>query len=143
VIGPFPLVDAAGRRLTTISVPVDDGARLLCINFDRTAVDGALAVLASLATAQLEPAAGPAAGDWPARISAAITTWCAARNLTPRHLTTDARRQVVRHLDAEGLFETRNAAEHVAAALGVSRATIYNLRQRATPPPCRTTPSRR
>jgi len=144
VIGPYPLVDAAGRRLTSISVPVEDGAGLLCVNFDRTAIDGALAVLASLAPAHLEPATDPAGGDWPARISAAITTWCAARNLTPRHLTKDARRQVVQQLDAEGLFETRNAVEHVAAALGVSRATVYNLRQRAgsTPTPCRTTTAR-
>jgi hypothetical protein len=40
------------------------------------------------------------------------------------------------------LFETRNAAEHVAEALGVFRATIYNLRQdaTATPVPCSTSP---
>ena len=64
------------------------------------------------------------------------------RRKNARILTKDVRRQVVQHLDAEGLFETRNAAEHVAEALGVSRATISNLRQDATATtvPCSTSP---
>jgi len=102
---------------------------LLCINFDRSALDGAIGVLMSLAAAQVERPAELFARDWRVRINEAIADWCASRNLVARDLDKAARGELVKHLDHEGLFETRNAAEHVATALGVSRATVYNLRK--------------
>jgi predicted transcriptional regulator YheO len=44
-------------------------------------------------------------------------------------LSREDRLSIVDDLDKRGVFDTRNAAEHVAAALGVSRATVYNLRK--------------
>jgi predicted transcriptional regulator YheO len=38
---------------------------------------------------------------------------------------------IVRDLDEQDLFATRRAAEHVAQALGVSRATVYQLLREA------------
>jgi len=129
VIGPYEQVDVRGHRTTSVSVPVDEGRMLLCINFDRSALDGAIGVLMSLATAQVERPAELFARDWRVRINESIADWCASRNLVARDLDKAARGELVKHLDHEGLFETRNAAEHVATALGVSRATVYNLRK--------------
>ena len=129
VIGPYEQVDIRGHRTTSVSVTVDEGRRLLCINFDRSALDGAIGVLMSLAAAQVERPAELFARDWRVRINESIADWCASRNLVARDLDKAARGELVKHLDHEGLFETRNAAEHVAAALGVSRATVYNLRK--------------
>ena len=129
VIGPYEQVDVRGHRTTSVSVPVDEGRMLLCINFDRSALDGAIGVLMSLAAAQVERPAELFARDWRVRINEAIADWCASRNLVARDLDKAARGELVKHLDHEGLFETRNAAEHVATALGVSRATVYNLRK--------------
>ena len=129
VIGPYEQVDIRGHRTTSVSVTVDEGRRLLCINFDRSALDGAIGVLMSLAAAHVERPAELFARDWRVRINESIADWCASRNLVARDLDKAARGELVKHLDHEGLFETRNAAEHVAAALGVSRATVYNLRK--------------
>ena len=129
VIGPYEQVDVRGHRTTSVSVPVDEGRMLLCINFDRSALDGAIGVLMSLAAAQVERPAELFARDWRVRINESIADWCASRNLVARDLDKAARGELVKHLDHEGLFETRNAAEHVATALGVSRATVYNLRK--------------
>ena len=132
VIGPYEQVDVRGHRTTSVSVPVDEGRMLLCINFDRSALDGAIGVLMSLAAAQVERPAELFARDWRVRINEAIADWCASRNLVARDLDKAARGELVKHLDHEGLFETRNAAEHVATALGVSRATVYNLRKESS-----------
>ncbi len=129
VIGPYEQVDVRGHRTTSVSVPVEQGRMLLCINFDRSALDGAIGVLMSLAAAQVDRPAELFARDWRVRINESIADWCASRNLVARDLDKAARGELVKHLDHEGLFETRNAAEHVATALGVSRATVYNLRK--------------
>jgi predicted transcriptional regulator YheO len=53
--------------------------------------------------------------------------------VVPRHgvrrdaLTRRDRVEIVRILDDRDLFATKNAAIHVASALGVSRATVYQL----------------
>ena len=129
VIGPYEQVDVRGHRTTSVSVPVDEGRMLLCINFDRSALDGAIGVLMSLAAAQVERPAELFARDWRVRINESIADWCASRNLVARDLDKAARADLVKHLDHEGVFDTRNAAAHVATALGVSRATVYNLRK--------------
>ncbi len=129
VIGPYEQVDVRGHRTTSVSVPVDEGRMLLCINFDRSALDGAIGVLMSLAAPQVEQPAALFARDWRVRINESIADWCASRNLVARDLDKGSRSDLVKHLDHAGVFDTRHAAEHVAAALGVSRATVYNLRK--------------
>ena len=65
VIGPYEQVDVRGHRTTSVSVPVDEGRMLLCINFDRSALDGAIGVLMSLAAARFvrDPREVVKAGD--------------------------------------------------------------------------------
>lgn len=133
VIGPYAQVDVRGHRTTSVSVPVEDGRRLLCINFDRSALDGAIGVLMAMAAPIEQEPTALFARDWRARINSEIADWCASRNLVARKLSKADRQDLVKHLDHEGLFDTRNAAEHVATALGVSRATVYNLRKEITP----------
>ncbi len=38
VLGPYEQVDRRGRRLSSVSVRVDEGRLLLCLNFDRSAL---------------------------------------------------------------------------------------------------------
>jgi len=129
VIGPYEQVDVRGHRTTSVSVPVAEGRMLLCLNFDRSALDGAIGVLASLAAARVDQPAALFSSDWRARVNEAIADWCASRHLVARDLDRPTRAELVRHLDHQGLFATRHAADHVATALGVSRATVYNLRK--------------
>lgn len=129
IIGPYAQLDVRGHRTTSVSVPVEDGRRLLCINFDRSALDGAIGVLLAMAAPTEQQPTALFARDWRARINSEIADWCTSRNLVVRDMGKGDRRNLVKHLDHEGLFDTRNAAAHVATALGVSRATVYNLRK--------------
>jgi len=133
LFGPYEQVDVRGHRTTSVSVPVEEGRMLLCINFDRSALDGAIGVLMSLAAARVEQPSALFARDWRARINESISDWCKSRGLVARDLNKGSRADLVKHLDKEGVFDTRNAAAHVAAALGVSRATVYKLRKELSP----------
>lgn len=131
VIGPYPQIDSRGHRTTSVSVPIGNGSLLLCINFNRSALDGAAAILASLGAPSEEQPAGMLCGDWRLRINDQIDEWCGERHVSARALTRSQRRDLVMHLDATGVFNTRNAVTHVASTLGVSRATVYSLRKQA------------
>lgn len=128
VMGPFEQTGMAGQHITSVSVPVSGGSHLVFINFDRTVIENAAALLGMFAVpiaAQPEPLF---AKDWKVKINQVIAAWTRERNLVLQQLTRAQRHELVRQLEEQGLFETRNAAEHVAASLGVSRATVYKLR---------------
>ncbi len=133
VLGPYEQVDVRGHRTTSVSVLVDEGRMLLCVNFDRSVIESAVGMLLSIGSAHVEQPQALFARDWRARINEAIADWCRSWNLVARELARDERRELVKHLEHLGLFDTRHAAGHIASALGVSRATIYNLRKELTP----------
>lgn len=127
VLGPYAKVDVHGRAFTSVSVPLASNTVLLCLNFDRSVLDGAAAALSRFAAA-VEPR--PAAlfeRDWREEINLLVDGWCRDER-RPRHaLTATHRRELVAHLDGKGIFAVRHSAGHVAAALGVSRATVYGM----------------
>jgi D-arginine utilization repressor len=125
--GPYAKVDVRGRAWTSVSVPLASAKALLCLNFDRTAIDTAAAALTAFAAA-VEPRP-PALfeRDWREEISLLVDGWCRAERLPRRGMTPAQRRELVAHLDGKGVFGVRHSATHVAAALGVSRATVYGL----------------
>ncbi len=90
-------------------------------------------MLLSIGSAHVEQPKALFARDWRARINEAIADWCRSWNLVAQDLARDERRELVTHLELLGLFDTRHAADHIVSALGVSRATIYNLRKELTP----------
>lgn len=133
-IGPYEKVTPDGRRLTSVSVVLRDDtgtARgLLCVNWDRSPTDALLTAVAALA--------GPPVGDrpkalfdrdWREQIALAVDEWCRDNGVQRRHLVRTDRLAIVASLDRADLFATRHAAEHVAEALGISRATVYSLRR--------------
>lgn len=129
LFGPYQQVDRRGRRLTSVSVRLQQGRLLLCLNFDRTAVDAAAAVLTALAAPREDPPEALFQRDWRVHVDTVIDDWCRAHGVARSALGRDQRRLLVEELEHRGVFDTRRAAEHVAAALNVSRATVYNLRQ--------------
>jgi predicted transcriptional regulator YheO len=126
VLGPYEKIDERGRRFTSVSVPIAGGKGLLCLNFDRSVLDGAVQALTRFAAA-VEPR--PAAlfeRDWREQINVLVDQWCRSAQLSRARLTPAQRGELIAMLDGKGLFDVRHAAAHVAGALGVSRATIYN-----------------
>jgi predicted transcriptional regulator YheO len=135
VIGPYPKVLADGRQVTSVRVVLHNakGAPrgLLCINFDRSPLDGMIDVLVRFAAPVEDRPAELFDKDWREQISLVVDEECRSRSLRRDRLTRDQRLGLVRALDERGLFSTRNAAAHAGRALGVSRTTVYALLKEA------------
>jgi D-arginine utilization repressor len=131
VIGPYPKVLADGRAITSVSVVLCNakGARrgLLCINFDRSPLDGVIQLLAKFAMPVQERPSELFDRDWREQIALLVDGECRTRQLRRDRLTRDQRLAHGHRIDERGLFATRNAAAHAARALGASRTTIYAL----------------
>jgi predicted transcriptional regulator YheO len=131
VYGPYEKAAPDGSRLKSVSAILKDEAGrrigLLCINFDLAVFDKAIALLGAFTQAE-QPRPEPIfAQDWREQINLGIRAFLQERQLTLKALDRADRVALMATLDSRNLFATRNAAQHVADALGVSRATIYNL----------------
>ena len=135
VIGPYPKVLADGRAITSVSVVLCNakGARrgLLCINFDRSPLDGTIELLSRFAAPVEERPPELFDRDWREQIALVVDSECRARQLRRDRLSREQRLALVKLMDERGLFATRNAAAHAARALGASRTTIYALLKEA------------
>ncbi|HOZ59651.1 MAG TPA: helix-turn-helix domain-containing protein [Nakamurella multipartita] len=127
VFGPYPKVDDHGGRWTSVSVPLGEGRGLLCINFDRSALDGAAELLTRFAAAVQPRPAALFERDWRHEVNVLVDDWCRTSSVPRSRLTRPQRLQLIAHLDGKGVFAVRHAAGHVATTLGVSRATVYDL----------------
>lgn len=132
VIGPYAKSNVDGRALKSISVVIRDEAEtpvgLLCINLDVSAITAARAVLDGLmlTAAPAQPRAEDLfATDWRERVNTEIAAFLTARKASLAGLTAEDLVDLVASLDLAGLFAVRKAADHIAAALAVSRATLY------------------
>ena len=131
VIGPYPKVLADGRAITSVSVVLHNAKGvprgLLCINFDRSPLDGIDRPARALRGAGRGPAAGAlrpglARADPPRRRRGVPRRApCAATVSRASSAST-----LVRVLDERGLFATRNAAAH--AGEGPGRVPHHHLR---------------
>jgi len=131
VYGPYEKAAPDGGRLKSVSAILKDEAGrrigLLCVNFDLAVFDKAIALLGAFTQAE-QPRPEPIfAQDWREQINLGIRAFLKEKQLTLKALDRDDRVALMAALDSRNLFATRNAAQHVADALGVSRATIYNL----------------
>ncbi len=135
VIGPYPKVLADGRAITSVSVVLHNAKGvprgLLCINFDRSPLDGTIDLLVRFAAAVEDRPPELFERDWREQILLVVDEECRSRSLRRDRLTREQRLDLVRVLDERGLFATRNAATHAGRALGVSRTTVYALLKEA------------
>jgi predicted transcriptional regulator YheO len=127
VFGPYPKVDERGGRWTSVSVPLGGGRGLLCVNFDRSALDDAADLLTRFAAAVQPRPTALFERDWRQEINVLVDEWCRASEIPRSRLTRPQRLELVAHLEGKGVFAVRHAAGHVATTLGVSRATVYDL----------------
>lgn len=122
---------ADGRQVKSTSIGIKDSSgayvAALCVNIDLSLFHGLQHALTQFS--QFEAGTRPAESLDPANASAIrarIDQFAARRATTPRTLSKDDRRQLMRELKLAGVMELRRSADVVARHLGVSRATIYN-----------------
>jgi predicted transcriptional regulator YheO len=129
--GPYPKVELDGRALSAVSAVVPDSSGeprgLLCVNLDRTPLEDAARALGALFAPTTAQPPELFERDWRDQIAAGVADYCAELGLPRERLTRAQRLELLRRLEQAGLFATRNAADHTATALGVSRATVYSL----------------
>ncbi|MDC8014581.1 helix-turn-helix transcriptional regulator [Tahibacter soli] len=130
VLGPYEKTGEDGRRIKSVTAvlpgPRGRAAGLLCINLDVSRLDEAMRVLAAFVAPRTERPATLFAQDWRERINLALHAWLRERGIALAALTRADRVALVAALDAQGVFATRHAAQHLAGLIGASRASIYN-----------------
>jgi D-arginine utilization repressor len=126
VLGPYGKLNPDGHRITSVTVEIANGDGLICINLDRAPLDQAIDALSRFAAAIEQRPSALFERDWQDEISRFIDDWCRQEFLDRSRLRKPQRTALIGELNAKGLFATRNAAGHVARALGVSRATVYS-----------------
>jgi predicted transcriptional regulator YheO len=135
VVGPYEKASPKGTRLKSISTIIRPEATIprfmLCINLDVSQFDAAAQLLQALgATSEPRP-------DWMfrqdirERINLQIADYLKQHTLSIQSLDQAGRVELIAHLDQSGAFQTRRAVDHIAAALDLSRTTVYVLLRQA------------
>ncbi|WP_327039649.1 transcriptional regulator [Micromonospora maris] len=122
-----------GRPAKSTSIGIKNAAgeyiAALCLNLDVSTLSPVTLALSNLV------ATDPAHRDVPLEnlrgrswreLREVIETAAAERSTTPRSLSRDDKKNLVRRLYADGYFDTRNAAQTIADLLGISRASVYS-----------------
>ena len=132
VHGPYDEKRGAdGRRIRYVSSVLRDdrgeAAGLMCINFDVSVlgeIHGAIEGLLS-STADSAEFDQLFADDWQVRINAFVREYLQEKSRALSSLRPAERAELVAALHGAGAFRAKNAANHVADVLGISRATVY------------------
>lgn len=130
VYGPYEKTGEDGRRLKSVTAVLKDdhgqALGLLCINMDVSHFEAAARLLAAFTGVAAPRPPSLFAGDWREEINTALHDWLRTRGLALTALKKGDRVALVAALDERGLFQTRNAVDHLASLIGASRASIYN-----------------
>jgi predicted transcriptional regulator YheO len=135
VVGPFEKASPKGARLKSISTILRDeighARAMLCINLDVSHFDAAAKLLESFAASSETRPEWMFRQDIREQINLQIAEYLKRHNLTFGSLDQDGRLDLIAFLDQCGAFQARRAVDHVAAALELSRTTVYVLLRQA------------
>lgn len=125
----FP--DGRPAKSTSIGIKNADGEYIaaLCLNLDVSVLSSVALALSQLVATDTEHREQPLESlrDRNSRaLRQAVQEWAAERAATPRSLSRQDKKALVRQLHQDGYFDSRDAAQTIADLLGVSRATVYN-----------------
>ncbi|GAA4552185.1 helix-turn-helix transcriptional regulator [Amycolatopsis samaneae] len=122
-----------GRPAKSTSIGIKNAAgeyiAALCLNLDVSTLSPVTLALTKLvATDPEHPGETPleTLRDRTRReLREVVETAAAERSTTPRALSREAKRDLIRRLYEDGYFDSRNAAQTIADLLGISRASVY------------------
>jgi predicted transcriptional regulator YheO len=131
ILGPYEKALPSQGRTKSITAGLrgPDGELIgfLCTNLDVTMMDSAVALLSAFASPELRRPEPIYRTDLKQRISYLVRDYSLRVNKPIDNLTREERRELVALVDQDGLFQARNSVTHVAKAMKISRASIYNL----------------
>jgi predicted transcriptional regulator YheO len=133
VIQNYPNQFPDGRpvKSTSIGIKNTEGEYIaaLCLNLDVSVLSPVTLALSNLVATDTEHREQPleTLRDRNAReLRREVEARAAERAATPRSLSREDKKELVRQLQRDGYFDSRDAAQTIADLLGVSRATVYN-----------------
>ncbi|AOR30061.1 DNA-binding protein [Streptomyces fodineus] len=133
VIQNYPNQFPDGRPAKSTSIGIKNAAgeyiAALCLNLDVSVLSPVTLALSNLVATDTEHREQPpeTLRDRNAReLRRAVEEHAAERATTPRSLSREDKKALVRQLQRDGYFDSRDAAQTIADLLGVSRATVYN-----------------
>lgn len=130
VIANYANTFADGRQAKSTSVGIKDASggyvAALCLNIDLTLFQGLQNAIGQFVSIDVQTtpreSLNPAGAD---AIRARIDQFAARRATTPRELSLEDRRALLKEVRDAGGMEVRRSSEIIAAHLGISRATVY------------------
>jgi predicted transcriptional regulator YheO len=125
----FP--DGRPAKSTSIGIKNASGEYIaaLCLNLDVSVLSPVTLALSNLVATETANREQPleTLRDRTAReLRQTVEALAAERAGTPRSLSREDKKALVRQLHRDGYFDSRDAAQTIADLLGVSRATVYN-----------------
>lgn len=131
----FP--DGRPAKSTSIGIKNEAGEYIaaLCLNLDVSVLSPVTLALSNLVATDTKHPEHPEHPEQPLETLRDRTTrelrrtveeLAAERAATPRSLSRQDKKELVRRLHRDGYFDSRDAAQTIADLLGVSRATVYN-----------------
>ncbi|MFF8999770.1 transcriptional regulator [Streptomyces achromogenes] len=133
VVQNYPNRFPDGRPAKSTSIGIKNAAgeyvAALCLNLDVSVLSPVTLALSNLVATDTEHRERPleTLRDRTTReLREAVEARAAERAATPRSLSREEKRALVRQLQRDGYFDSRDAAQTIADLLGVSRATVYN-----------------
>lgn len=132
IIGPYAQTNWDGEVLRSFTAVVRDSegqpSALICVNMRTAAFAAAANLLATFSEFDQAPRSKALfAQDWREAANNLIAETLKERGVTLVSARRDDKVALVAALDKAGILEMRGSSEHAAKALGVSRASIYNL----------------
>ncbi|OAE98022.1 DNA-binding protein [Bradyrhizobium centrolobii] len=130
VIANYANSFADGRQAKSTSIGIKDAkgdyVAALCLNVDLTLFQGLQSAIGQFVSVEAQNSPHETLNPVGAEaIRAHIDRFAAQRATTPRALTTEDRRILLRELREAGCMQVRRSSDIIAAHLGVSRATVY------------------
>ncbi len=132
IIGPYAQTNWDGEVLRSFTAVVRDAEgqpnALICVNMRTAPFSAAANLLAAFSEFQQAPRSKALfAQDWREAANSLIAETLTERGVTLLNARRDDKVALVAALEKAGILEMRGSSEYAAKALGVSRASIYNL----------------
>ena len=131
ILGPYEkALPSQGRsKSITAGLRTADGEviGLLCINLDVSLIDRAAAMLTSFSSTAMRRPEPIYRTDVQQHLNYIVRDFSMRINKAVGNLSREERMQLVSQVDRAGLFQARKSVDYLAKAMGISRASVYNL----------------
>lgn len=121
----YPKINFDGRLIKSVSIPINKKF-LACINCDVSIFNHMLNLSEKILAGQKNQPKSLFKNDWQERLHEALHKFLAQNNWHFDKLKPAQKKQAVQYLYELGAFNEKNAADYVAQALGIGRASVFN-----------------